>query len=545
MKPSGLGTKNALLALSLFFAGLCVCPSTAFAQDQKIILPAREVPVKTALGEIDKQTDYNVVVNWDMLSPERKVMFPASELSVREVLDQALAGTKCTWELDGKQIAVVYSAEEGQVYSTMDRNSLPTQMVVVKDPWSNKQITTDQLKRLRNGYWQTETKKGVDSMSLAILNFRVNSSMLERDYMNNDAVLKMIQKTFSNKDILSAMEFITVTSAASPEGNTAANEKLAADRAMAVKSYIMWRYPFMDRDRIFTFSIGEDWSGLKKMVTDDLGTPDRSEVLRVLSLDIDNDARRMQLKQIGGGAAYRYIASNMLPKLRGAAACTIYYKEEPEPRVIRETIIDTVYIDRVVETPVEKIVEVEAPAEETPYYMAIKTNMLYDAALLPNLAVEFTFGRRWSVEFEGQWSWWNTKTTHNNCWRIQTADVELRKWLGNPERTPLTGHYLGVYGMAGTYDVKAAGKDGYLSNMSYSMGVSYGYSMPLTRRLNLELGIAVGYMGGKYYVYDQYNEQFDIFPKKDEKYMNYVGPTKAKASLVWLIGSGVNDSKKK
>ncbi|MCL2561424.1 MAG: DUF3575 domain-containing protein [Rikenellaceae bacterium] len=537
--------KKANLALTLLFAGLCVCPSAVYAQDQQVILSVREVPVRTALGEIDKQTDYNVVVNWDLIDPDKRVLFPASQLSVREILDWALSGSNCSWEINGRQIAIVYRQDEGEVHSTMHRSSLPSQMREVIDPWSNKRLTVEDLKRVRNGYWHYEARSGIDTMSLAIIHFRVNRTMLERDFMNNAATLDMIHRTFSNKELLSAMEFITITGAASPEGNTAANERLAADRAMAVKSYIMWKYPFMDRDRIFTFSIGEDWSGLRKMVYDDRNTPRRQEVLNILDNNSDSDAKRAALRQIGGGVAWRYIADNMLPKLRGGAACMIYYKEDPEPLVIRETRIDTVYIDRVKE--IERIVEVEqVPIVQgsTPYYWSIKTNMLYNAVLLPNLAVEFSIGRKWSVEFGGQWSWWATENNHKNCWRIQFAGIETRRWLGNrDDKTPLSGHYLGLHGMAGTYDIRFNNRQGVLSNMSYAVGFSYGYALPIASSWNIQFGIGVGYVGGKYDRYTLYNEQENIFYRDSRHQRHYFGPTKAEISIVWLPG-GKNPRKK-
>lgn len=536
-------------AFLLFFAGFCVCPTILYAQDQQVILHARELPVRTALGEIDKQTDYNVVVEWDLLDPGKWVLFPASQLSVEEVLNHALAGSKCTWEIDGKQITIVCQPDEGAVYSAMHRSSLPTQMKEVRDPYSTKRLTAEELKRVRNGYWQHETVNGLDTMSLAILNFRVNNTILERDYMDNAATLDMIHNTFSNKELVMAMEFITITAAASPEGNTLANDKLGEGRAAAIKSYIMWKYPFMDRDRIFAFSIGEDWSGLRKMVYDDLFTPNRLEVLEILNSESVGDTKRSRLKQMGGGAAWRYIASNMLPKLRGGAACMIYFREDPKPQIIFDSRTDTVYIDRI--TEIERPVDLKPEPENlplavrAPYYWAVKSNLLYDAALLPDLALEFSLGRKWSVEFGGQWSWWNTAYNHHNCWRIQVAGVEGRRWLGDRNaRTPLSGHYLGAYGMAGTYDVRLGGDTGYLSNMSYSTGISYGYSRPIARSWNIEFGLALGYMGGKYETYSVYNEKEDIFYRDARFRKDYFGPTKAKISIIWLPG-GKNAKNKK
>lgn len=392
--------------------------------------------------------------------------------------------------------------------------------------------------RVRNGHWRMETERGVDTVRLAVVHFRINSTLLEKDFKNNAATLDMIHKTLSDNDLLATMEYITVTASASPDGNTAANKKLAEGRARAIKSYIMWKFPAMDRERIVTHAIGEDWAGLRRMVYDDAHTPHRDEVLDALDRGSDGDVKRRQLKRIGGGDAWRYMADYMLPRLRGGVACLIFFREDDEPQPV-ETRVDTVFIDRVRE--VERIVEVEREPTvvkvRDPYHWAIKTNLLYDALLLPDLGLEISIGRKWSVEFGGQWAWWNTPYNHRYCWRIQSAGIEARRWLGDRNRkTPLTGHYLGAYGMAGTYDVRWGGNTGYLSDMSYSVGVSYGYSLPVGRSWNIDFGLAVGYFGGKYETYSVYNDQQDIFYRDGRFHKEWFGPTKLKISLMWLPG---------
>ena len=532
----GLRTRRLFLNFSLLFVALLLSLLPAAAQEEAVILPTREASVRTVLEEINRQTSYRVVADLDRFDSGRIVLFPANRLSVRDILGQAFAGTGFTWRVDGRQITVSASPEgDRMLYSAMFRNDLPQQMKVVVDPLSNVRITSNDLSRIRGGYWQRDAS-GADSLGLAVLNFRVNRTNLERNYMDNARVLNLLHRTFSDRELLAAMDFITVTAAASPEGNTLSNDRLAADRAMAIKNYILEMYPQVDRNRIYTFSIGEDWSGLRKMVEDDYGMPYRYEVLRILNNDGDSNAKRNALRAIDNGRAFQYITDNMFPYLRGAAACMLYLKSDAVPGRDADNVrlVDTIYIETTTETIVNNTLYVKKPQ-----YYAVKTNLLYDAALLPNLALEFSLGSRWSVEVEGNWSWWNTQLTHYNCWRIQTAGLEFRKWLGDPEQTPLTGHYLGLYGMAGTYDVRFKGKVGHLSDMSYSFGISYGYSFPISRSLNMEFGIGVGYFGGKYERY-QWDNETETFPWISTERRRYFGPTKAKASLVWLLGSGKN-----
>jgi hypothetical protein len=90
--------------------------------------------------------------------------------------------------------------------------------------------------------------------------------------------------------------------------------------------------------------------------------------------------------------------------------------------------------------------------------------------------------------------------------------------------------------MAGTYDVRFGGKTGHLSNMSYSAGLSYGYSARIGRSFNLEFGLSLGYMGGQYETYTIYGETEGKFYRDGTFDGRYFGPTKAKISLVWLPG---------
>ena len=422
------------------------------------------------------------------------------------------------------------------VYGTTQRDILPDGMVVVSDPRSDTRISPVEMARIA-------ARRGTeDSVALVVVNFRVNSTRLEENYMDNARTLEIMRRTFSDRRVLADMDFITITAAASPEGNTAANARLAEGRSLAIKNYIVSRYPFLDRGRIFTFSIGEDWEGLRMMVAEDPFVPYRDEVLDILDSGRGSDSKRSRLYALGGGRAYSYIAANMLPSLRGAAtSMTIYYKEDPQPIVIRETQTDTVYIDRPYAVEVEKIVEqtVEVPvvSPREPYYWSVKTNVLYDAALLPDLSVEFTLDRRFSVEVGGQWSWWTSDISHKNCWRIQVIGIEPRMWLGDrATKTPLSGHFIGVYGMGGSYDVRFGGKTGYLSDRSWSAGLSYGYAMPLGRSWNLEFSLSVGYINGNYETYHIYNRPSNEFYRDSRATKHYFGPTKARISFVWLPG---------
>ena len=177
------------------------------------------------------------------------------------------------------------------------------------------------------------------------------------------------------------------------------------------------------------------------------------------------------------------------------------------------------------------------------YYFAFKNNLLYDVALLPNLTVEAYLGNQLSLAIEGNWSWWSSDRTIKSDWyhRIQSVGVELRYWINSP--FPLHGHAVGVYSMVGDYDVRFFAKNenskGSLSYGSWSTGLSYGYSMPIASRLNMEFGLALGYLGGKYYDYN-YSMERERWEQQGVYNRKYVGITRAGVSIVWMFGSGNN-----
>ena len=115
---------------------------------------------------------------------------------------------------------------------------------------------------------------------------------------------------------------------------------------------------------------------------------------------------------------------------------------------------------------------------------------------------------------------------------------------------PLTGHHIGIYGQAITYDFMF-GKHGLLAGepggnifdeANFSAGLEYGYSFPIAKRLNLDLTIGAGYMWGKFYEYKKIDDRYVWQATKNRK---WIGPTKAEVSLVWLIGrKNVNIIKK-
>jgi hypothetical protein len=179
--------------------------------------------------------------------------------------------------------------------------------------------------------------------------------------------------------------------------------------------------------------------------------------------------------------------------------------------------------------------------EKQCYYWALKTNLLYDAALVPNIGAEFYWRKNWSVGANLMYAWWKNGAS-NKFWRIYGGDIYARKWFGQKaEENPFAGHHAGVYAQMLTYDF-CLGKKGYMGGqpggniwdkLSFAVGVEYGYSLPIASRLNLDFTIGIGYLQG---VYQEYIPEDDCYVWQATKNRKWWGPTKAEVSLVWLLG---------
>lgn len=69
-----------------------------------------------------------------------------------------------------------------------------------------------------------------------------------------------------------------------------------------------------------------------------------------------------------------------------------------------------------------------------PFQVAVKSNLLYDAALVPNIGAEFYLGRGWTIGASWWHAWWKNDRAHN-YWRIYGGELDVRKYLGKRSQT--------------------------------------------------------------------------------------------------------------
>ena len=405
-----------------------------------------------------------------------------------------------------------------------------------------------------------------DSLRTTIY-FRPGYSLLELSYRDNAANMKAltqgIQTIKGNPCV--QLQHIRILSAASPEGNSALNKRVAKRRGERLRDYL--KETLVLPDSIFTVSsAGEDWQGLASLIAREK-TPWRNKALQIIRHTPEwvtrngkvVDGRKRQLQNLDGGKAWKYMLDNHFYTLRTGAVVVCEVKTlaaESTPSAAEARLEQARQEQARPESasqqqaslspaspPFPAIPSQVHPAQEPPpaaSYFALKSNLLYDALLIPNLSLEASIGSGWTLGAGGMFAWWSKDAKHR-YWRIYGGDLEIRKYFGTLAKSkPLQGHHLGIYGDFLTYDFEFGAK-GYQSKATYAAGIRYGYSHPIANRLNLDFALGIGYLHSNY---KTYVPRDGCYVYQETKKQKWLGPTQAEISLVWLLGKG-NTNKKK
>lgn len=158
--------------------------------------------------------------------------------------------------------------------------------------------------------------------------FKVASAVINMDFHDNWRVLEAIGKAFKliEKDPNATLKHIMVAGYASPEGSLVLNTRLGRQRAEAVKKYLQ---TIMDEpmDHLFELYNGrEDWDGLRDMVSKS-DMAEKEEIIHIIdSYTMEQEQRKTALKNLNGGAPYRYMLENFYPRLRTGGYVQVYYE---------------------------------------------------------------------------------------------------------------------------------------------------------------------------------------------------------------------------
>lgn len=332
------------------------------------------------------------------------------------------------------------------------------------------------------------------------------SAAVSRKFAGNQVHLDSIRSFLSNAGTLKPVS-VRVTGSYSPEGKRSFNIRLAKRRARALADII----------RRFD--------------------PTLSPVLSITH-------------PAGGGISYRQQRFAELqvvyhnPTANTAVVDTVTVADIPHHQpseAVAETAAGSGSMDT--ESRYEAPVITAGAGNDWSGRLFLTTNMLYDAALTPNIGVGMSVTDRITVIADWMYARWSNRDKRR-YWRIYGGDIEARYRIGRQKPGyPLAGHHVGVYCSMACYDFQAGrSHKGVLSDKwNYAAGMSYTYSMPIATRLNIDFSLGVGYLWGTYKKHAAIDD-CDVWLSTHK--MGWLGPTRAGVSLVWLIGNSVANKRK-
>lgn len=410
-----------------------------------------------------------------------------------------------------------------------------------------------------SGYVKAQTRKPeTEASDKVMLYFRFNESSVDPHYLSNASNLRLLDSLFAHQLLVQHLDSLGITAYASPDGDPVYNARLAGERAKSIQSYLLNRYPFLANRPFDVRAVAENWEGLKMMVEADDQMPAREEVLTILRQETNPVLREYKLRQLNDGIPWKYIERRLMKYLRGSAFVLFYVDastpaELNMPGLVKPTGEDdkpapVAEPPAAIENPVvsgvsESVSALAAPVFQLRRPVALKTNLLFDAATLLNVEVEVPVAPRFSIAGEWIFPWWLWKKKQN-CLEVLSGNLEARYWfkpnyakqdpaLGR--HNPLSGWFVGLYGGGGLYDLERK-REGYQGEFFIATGLSGGYVLPLNRNLSMEFSLGLGILRTKYRHYHaefcEKHADWHLIRQNSGQY-TWVGPTRAKVSLVW------------
>lgn len=332
----------------------------------------------------------------------------------------------------------------------------------------------------------------VDSLIPPIL-FDVNKS----DVRITPQLKEAIDLIRDKKDDLIRIWIIGSTS---PEGSSQWNQQLGLNRAEALADYL-GQQTGLDSSMFHVCSRGEDWKLLGEILEHRNEFPNREHIQAIISEEIDHEVRKRKIQAIDHGETWHLLIEELFPQLRNArlAIVSVYPKFEPiasEFTLKRPLTIPLNQYDLM--SPKLLPPTIDKP-QSTRWKIAIKNNLLFDAALIANLGVEISPWTHWSLDIPVWYSPYNISSTRNI--RLLAVQPEIRWW----SKEAMNGHFVGLHTHVAGFNIALNDYARYQdpNHALWGLGVSYGYAMTLGKSAHWGLEFTLG-AGFAQYHYDAY-----------------------------------------
>ena len=191
----------------------------------------------------------------------------------------------------------------------------------------------DELRRLRSGVFRPieeyvpYTREMVLSSdpNAIYIHFDVGKSDIDMHYMNNrallDSIVSIMEEYVYDSDL--EIKLIQIVGMASFDGREAGNERLAQNRALALRNHIQQNIDLPDSLFIICNG-GEGWAEFEwHMERHEFAGKDN--VRKLLRTEQDPDKREQMIKRLRNGSVYQFLKKNVLMFQRNSGNIKVFY----------------------------------------------------------------------------------------------------------------------------------------------------------------------------------------------------------------------------
>lgn len=352
---------------------------------------------------------------------------------------------------------------------------------------------------------------------LPVIYYALNEDFIRPQYMGNDKAMKEIIRLLKSGKVRN----MVLEGAASPEGPSRINDRLAQNRAENLRNYIVGMFPEME-NHITVVSKGAVE-----------GPEDKADYLRfsrIASIDVVKDTVSTAAKDTTG-TAVKDTVSTTAKDTTGTAAVVV----PVVPVVPAASDSSDVATESFVKKPLA----------------ALTANLLYTTggaiatgfhATPLAVGYEIPIGKHWSVQSNYiitlPWQAWGG---NGECAELMHWDIGARWYPGTKFKKPfkaagdtrvLEGWYASLSAGMGYYDFQHGG-NGYQGEEALaSLGI--GYSLCFDEHWSLNFGIGFGPMY-TYYRYYEGRQNNEHLMYRYNGTFTYFGVTDAKVTLTYLF----------
>ncbi len=347
------------------------------------------------------------------------------------------------------------------------------------------------------------------------LDFRVNSTRIDRSFSNNaanlDEITDFLREVQDNPAV--SITSIWFCGTASPEGSSQVNRRLARGRMQALEEVVRSMVEIPDslvrRDDSYI-----PWLTLADMV-EKSDMPQRDTVLRIVRGDSEYvpylgqntvDSRVVALQRLDGGRVWKVLLRDYFSRMRNASLVVVSVRYR-QPMMGSMLSADVSFpMSDVDESSMAPVYTYQPPQPEPePEWtrrIYLKTNVPAWGMLIANVAFEIDIVPRLSFALPLYYSGIDHFASHTK-FRTFTVQPEFRIW---PKRDN-QGFFVGLHGGMGYYNYATHGNmriqdhDG--DTPAWGGGLSVGYRLSFKRNPRWGMEFSVG--AGVYDVhYDKY-----------------------------------------